>query len=115
MSKFAHLKNKDGVIVYSEVLRDFVQLAHRNIFTNLPTSKWCEGIAMTIGDYAMKIVLGDVPLTAEDLTGICKFCGTPVKELLDEVYAMGKEVEADGGATFVWDMEEIRKSFEKEE
>lgn len=112
MSKFAHLVNKDGILVYSQIVREFIQLAHTNCFTNLTIQGWCDGIAMPVEEYAAKIVIGRVPLTAKDLTGICTFCGTSVSELLDEVSDMGREVDKEGILTFKWDMEEVRKSFE---
>lgn len=114
MSKFVHLVNKDGILVYSQVLRDFVQLARLKIYTELSEREWCDRIKMPLSDYADKVILDRLPLTKEDLTNICTFCGTSVKELLDEVHALGKEVEDEGILTFVWDMEEVRKSFEVE-
>ena len=114
MSSLSHLKNDQGVVVYSEMLRQKVQLARQKHFEDLTTEEWCEGIGMPVEEYGAKVVLGMVPLTFKDVKGICTFCGTPAKELLDSVAGLGKDVE-EQGITFIWDMEEVRKLCEEQE
>lgn len=114
MSSLSHLKNDRGVVEYSESLRQMVQLASQKYFGELSIKEWCDGVGMPVEEYGAKVVLGMVPLTFKDVKGICTFCGTPAKELLDSVAGLGKDVE-EQGITFIWDMEEVRKACEEQE
>ena len=114
MSSLSHLKNDQGVVVYSEILRQKVQLARQKHFEDLTAEEWCEGIDMPLECYATKVLMGVAPLTFKDIKGICTFCGTPAKELLDSVAGLGKGVK-EQGITVVWDMEEVRKACDGQE